>query len=199
MERYRSGFYVQLTTGREAAAGPARRGGVFGGAGFSGFTGLAGGFGRVANANTAGGGGTGAAGGAGAGQAGGFLGLLQTQQQLRNQEANVAALSDSLAQLQAAYDAGRIDRFQVDFGRQALYNARSQLLTSKTVYQNTQDNFKIALGLPPHLEFKIDDPMLEPFQLIDPVIPALQNQLTGALKLVSVRRSMVSVMCSISK
>lgn len=176
MERYRRGFYVNITTGRDAGQGPQRRGGVLG-AGLAGFTGLAGGFGRVGTQTNVGNN-TGATGGAGAGQAGGFIGLLQTQLQLRNQEANVAALADSLAQIQAAYDAGRIDRFQVDFSRQALFNARSQLLTAKTVFQNTQDNFKITLGLPPHLDFRIQDPLLAPFQLIDPAIPPLQNRLT---------------------
>lgn len=176
MERYRRGFYVNVTTGRDAGQGPQRRGGVLG-TGLSGFTGLAGGFGRVATQTNVGNTG-GTAGGAGAGQAGGFIGLLQTQLQLRNQEANVAALADSLAQIQAAYDAGRIDRFQVDFSRQALFNARSQLLTAKTTFQNTQDNFKITLGLPPHLEFRLQDPLLAPFQLIDPAIPPLQNRLT---------------------
>lgn len=177
MERYRGGFYMQVITGRDPGQGPSRRGGVLG-AGLTGFSGLSGGFGGVAtggiNQNAAG-----AAGGAGAGVAGGFIGLLQTQLQIRNQEANVAALADSLAQLQAAYDASRIDRFQVDFGRQALYNARSQLLTSKTNFQNTQDNFKITLGLPPNIEFQLDDPLLDAFELIDPIIPPLQNQLTA--------------------
>lgn len=177
MERYRRGFYVNITTGRDAGQGPQRRGGVLG-TGLNGFTGLAGGFGRVATQTNAAGNNTGASGGAGAGQAGGFIGLLQTQLQLRNQEANVAALGESLAQIQAAYDAGRIDRFQVDFSRQALFNARSQLLTAKTTFQNTQDNFKITLGLPPHLEFRLQDPLLAPFQLIDSAIPPLQNRLT---------------------
>lgn len=177
MERYRRGFYVNVTTGRDPGTGPQRRGGVLG-TGLNGFTGLAGGFGRVATQTNATGNNAGATGGAGAGLAGGFIGLLQTQLQLRNQEANVAALADSLAQITAAYDAGRIDRFQVDFSRQALFNARSQLLTAKTTFQNTQDNFKITLGLPPHLEFRLQDPLLAPFQLIDPAIPPLQNRLT---------------------
>jgi outer membrane protein TolC len=185
MERYRRGFYVNVTTGRDAGTGPQRRGGVLG-TGLSGFTGLAGGFGRVATqTNAANTGGT--AGGAGAGQAGGFIGLLQTQLQLRNQEANVAALADSLAQITAAYDAGRIDRFQVDFSRQALFNARSQLLTAKATFQTTQDNFKITLGLPPHLEFRLQDPLLSPFQLIDPAIPPLQNRLTDTQEVLGQR------------
>ncbi|MDX1962516.1 MAG: TolC family protein [Pirellulales bacterium] len=188
MERYRRGFYVQLVTGRDAGQGPSRRGGVFGGAGLSGFTGLGGGFGNVAtqgNINQQGG--TGAAGGAGAGTAGGFMGLLQTQMQINNQEANIAALAESLAQLQAAYDAGRIDRFQVDFGRQALFNARSQLLTARTNFQNLQDNYKITLGLPPDIEISLCDPLLDAFQLIDPAIPPLQNRITRTQELLGER------------
>ena len=53
--------------------------------------------------------------------------------------------------LQAAYDAGRIDRFQVDLARQALYNAQSQLLNSEAIYETTLDNFKLQHGLPPEL------------------------------------------------
>jgi outer membrane protein TolC len=181
MEQYRRGFYVNLVTGRDAGQGPQRRGGLLGGAGLSGFTGVgAGGFGQVGNIATgqqgAGGGGT--AGGAGAAQAGGYLGLLQDAQQIRNQEGTVAALADSLAQLDAAYEAGRIDKFQVDLARQALYNTRSQLMINRANYEAALDRFKALLGLPPHLELRIDDPLLSPFQLIDAAIPPLQNRLT---------------------
>ena len=64
------------------------------------------------------------------------MGLLQTAQIIRNQYSNIAALGDSVEQLQAAHDAGRIDRFQVDLARQALYNAQSQLLNSAAQYQD---------------------------------------------------------------
>ncbi|MEQ1830923.1 MAG: hypothetical protein ABL921_33560, partial [Pirellula sp.] len=43
-ERYKTGFYTTVTVGRQAEAGPTRRGGLFGGAGLQGFTGLGGGF-----------------------------------------------------------------------------------------------------------------------------------------------------------
>ncbi len=181
MEQYRRGFYVNIVSGRDAGQGPQRRGGLLGGAGLSGFTGVgAGGFGTVGNiANVQQGGAAGsAAGGAGAAQAGGYLGLLQDAQQIRNQEATVAALADSLAQLDAAYEAGRIDKFQVDLARQALYNTRSQLMINRANYEATLDRFKASLGLPPHLELRIDDPLLSPFQLIDAAIPPLQNRLT---------------------
>ena len=177
MERYRRGFFARIANGRDAGAGPQRRGGVLG-AGLTGFAGVgAGGFAGVGGGGGGGGGAGGVAGGAGAGQAGGFFGLLQQQQQISNREANLASLRDSLAQLEAAYEAGRIDRFQVDLAQQAVFNAQSQLLTTRAQFEQQFDNFKIILGLPPQLEMALNDTMLNRFRLIDPVFPPLQNRL----------------------
>jgi outer membrane protein TolC len=182
MERFRRGYYTEITTGRNAGQGPSRRGGFFGGAGLEGFTGVGGwGFGRVGGGFGGGGGDAGIAGGAGAARAGGFLGLLQNAQEIRNSRANVAALRDSAAQLEATYDAGRIDRFQVDLARQALYNAQSQLLISEAGYASQLDDFKIDLGLPPHLEVLISDPMLDQFNLIEPELTDLQTAVSESL------------------
>jgi hypothetical protein len=183
MEHYRRGFYLNVVTGRDPGQGPSRRGGVFGGAGLEGFTGVGvGGFGRV---GAAGGAqlvqGFGFTGGAGAQAAGGYIGLLQTAQIIRNQFANIAALGDSLEQLQAANDAGRIDRFQVDLARQALYNAQSQLLNSQNIYDDGLDNFKLQYGISPALDVKIADPMLDHFNLLDPELSALQIRVTEVL------------------
>jgi DNA-binding MarR family transcriptional regulator len=185
MERFRRNFYVSVLTGRDPGQGPSRRGGVFGGSGLEGFSGVGGGgFGRVGiigqggfgqGGQGGGGGGGGFTGGAGAQGAGGYLGLLQTAQVLRNQRSNVLALSDSVEQLQASYEAGRIDRFQVDLARQALYNAQSQLLTSEMFYQITLDSFKTSIGLPPELNVKIQDPLLDRLNLIDPTLEDLQQ------------------------
>ncbi len=179
MERFRKGFYVQVTTGRNAGTGPQRRGGFFGGSGLTGFTGVGGGgFGGVGNV-----GGGGFAGGAGAAQAGGYLGLLQDQQQIRNQEANVAGLRDSLAQLQATYNAGRIDRFQVDLALQALYNAQSRLLSTNAAYRASLDTFKVnQLGLPPDVPLETNDRLLEQFNLIDPQLTAIQDRVGEVLQ-----------------
>ncbi|MEK0425150.1 MAG: hypothetical protein RJB11_1241, partial [Planctomycetota bacterium] len=89
-ERYRTGFYTTVTVGRQAEAGPTRRGGLFGGAGLQGFTGLGGGFGTVGNVQNNAGGGAGFGGGGAVPQVGGFLGLVQNQLQIRNAEENVA-------------------------------------------------------------------------------------------------------------
>ncbi|QDU88256.1 Outer membrane efflux protein [Pirellulimonas nuda] len=178
MERYRRGFYLNVLTGRNAGQGPSRRGGFFGGAGLEGFTGVGGGgFGRVGQfGNFGGGGGQGFTGGAGAEAAGGYYGLLQSAQVLRNQLANVEALRESVEQLVATYDAGRIDRFQVDLARQALFNAQSQYLLARANYQSQFDNFKITLGLPPDIRLKLTDPMLEQFELRSAELVELQGE-----------------------
>ena len=175
MERFRRGFYTEIASGTDSGQGPSRRGGLQGGAGLEGFSGVgAGGFGRL---GAIGAGGTGGIGGTGAAQAGGFLGLLQTVQELRNQEANVTALRNSLASLQARYDAGgRVDFFQVELARQALYNAQSRLLTSRTTFESSLDQFKINMGLPPDTPIVLDDPILDRFQLLDTGLANAQTE-----------------------
>ena len=183
MEHYRRGFYLNVVTGNDPGQGPSRRGGFFGGSGLEGFSGVGGGgFGRVGEFGGGfGGQGFGFTGGAGAQQAGGYLGLLQTAQVIRNQYSNIAALGDSVEQLQAAYEAGRIDRFQVDLARQALYNAQSQLLNSEALYETALDNFKLQHGLPPGLPIDVSDPMLDHFNLLDSDLAALQIRVTDVL------------------
>ncbi|MCH8840842.1 MAG: TolC family protein, partial [Planctomycetes bacterium] len=187
MERFRRNFYVSVVTGRDPGQGPSRRGGILGGSGLEGFSGVGGGgFGRVGVRGDGfgqdGGGGGEFTGGAGAQGAGGFLGLLQTAQVLSNQRSNVVALRDSVEQLQASFEAGRIDRFQVDLARQALYNSQSQLLTSETFYQSTLDNFKTSIGLPPELNLKIEDPLLDRLKLLAPAMEEIQLQVSERLR-----------------
>ncbi len=178
MERFRRGFYMEIATGDDGGAGgPNRRGGLFGGSGLGGFTGIGGGFGRVGG----GGGGGGFAGGAGAAGAGGYLGILQTQRELRNAEANVASLQDGVELLEAFRQANRIDRFQVDLLRQALYNAQSQLLTAKARYQESLDSFKLRLGLPPELPIRVEGDFLDQFELLSPELIELQTAGTDVL------------------
>lgn len=179
MERFRREYYLNVVTGRGTSGGPRRRGGLLGGAGLANFAGV-----NLQVGNFGGGGfnnGGGGAGVAGAQSAGGYLGLLQTRQVLANQRANVAALRDSTLQLEASYDAGRIDRFQVDLARQALFNAQSQLLRAEADYETTLDNFKVDLGLPPDLVILVEDPLLDRFELLSPEVTELQENVAQVL------------------
>ena len=108
----------------------------------------------------------------------GFLGLVQDLQRIRNQEANVAKLNDSLLQLEAAFEAGRIgSRLQVDQARQALFNGQSRLLAAKSSYENRLDGYKIFLGLPPALDIKVVNDYIQSFRLTDSALVNLQDEI----------------------
>jgi outer membrane protein TolC len=157
MKQFQQAFYISTVAGRNLNDGPSR--------------------GRVAGAATVTAGTPSASLGGG-----GFLGLLQTQQQIRNREATVASLRDSLARLQAAFDAGRISsRLQVDQARQALYDGQSGLLTAYAGFESAVDAYKVSLGLPPDLPVVVRDPLLERFELVDPRMSALQSRVAAQL------------------
>ncbi len=178
MERFRRGFYMEVITGIDAGDGATRAGGVFGGSGLGGFTGVGGGgFGRIAQGGGGGGGTANFGGQTGAGLAGGYIGLLQQQKSIRNQETNVLQLSNSLVQFQEFARANRIDFLQVQQAEQALYNAQSALVNNKTEFENDLDAFKIQLGLPPQVDVDINDDMLAEFDLLDPAIETPQMEL----------------------
>jgi adenylate kinase family enzyme len=170
-ERYRRSFYLNIVIGRNTESNVQRSGGVFG-VGLGGFTGLGGGFAGL------GGGGGGFATGGGVAQAGGFFGLLQDQLQIRNREENIARLAENLLVLENTLvellttipdDPEEIirQRLQVAQARSALLNAQSQLLTQQAGYQASVDAFLSDLGLPPYICVRVDDPILERFELID--------------------------------
>ncbi|MCL4204348.1 MAG: TolC family protein [Pirellulaceae bacterium] len=183
MERYRRAFYVEILTGRDAGSGAARQGGVFG-AGLEGFTGLgSSAFGRLGTS------GSGFTGGTGAGQAGGFMGLLQSEQEIRNQQDNLNSLRSNyfrlLVNLQELMttvpeqsESIVRQRLQVAQARTAMLNAESRLLNSKTAYQSQLDAFKTTLGLPPDICVRVNDPMLEKVSLIDPKIRPVQDRVS---------------------
>ena len=162
LQQFQQGFFVNVITGRGNGPGPSL-GNNIGSAGLGLIAGIP-------------------SGRSGAPRAGGYLGLLENQQEIRNQVANIAALRDSLAQLEAAFDANRISsRLQVDQARQALLNAQSSLLTDTAAYETRLDAFKIRLGLPAELPLKIEDPLLDRFVLIDPNLTKIQDQVESIL------------------
>lgn len=137
LERFRRGFYLNVATGRTPGAGPNQAGNFLG------------------------------APAGGTANPGGFLGLLQTQQEIRIAEFNVRSLENVLEQFRQFFREERINLLQVRQAEQALYSAQQSLLISKVNYQNELDSFKLTLGLPPDLEIEIDDPFLSQFELID--------------------------------
>lgn len=152
LERFKQEFYVEVVAGRVATNAVNRN--------LVALSGILNGFSNTAF------------------QAGGYLGLLQALQDIRNQRSNIAALQSSVAQLDAFFVAGRIDFFQVELARQALFSAQSRLINSERNLETALDVFKVTMGLPPYLELTLDDKLIAPFQLVDPTIVPLQNLLT---------------------
>ncbi|GAA4434125.1 hypothetical protein GCM10023155_30980 [Bremerella cremea] len=148
MERFNQSFYLDIVAGRGLTPGPRPGGGLPG-------TGPNGSFG-----------------------VGGYYGLLQRQQTIRNQESNIASLRSSLSQLEAFFEAGRIDSFQVELTRQSLFQTQSSLLSNKTQLANSLDQFKIDMGLPPELNVAMErDNFFDQFNLIDPAFTPVTNKL----------------------
>ena len=202
-ERYRRSFYLNITLGRGIESQPRRAGGVFG-VGLQGFTGLGGGF-----AGLGGGGGFGGGGGGGVPQAGGFMGLLQDQLQIRNLEENIARLSENQLVLEDTLiemlttipddpEAIVRQRLQVAQQKSALLNAQSQLVSRQAAFQASIDSFMSDLGLPPYLCARIEDPLLERFELIDRDLRSRREELiemrsrVGELNLALLNESEIS-------
>jgi hypothetical protein len=163
MDQYQRGFYVRMVAGRNGGDGPVRSA-MGGGAGLGVISGTP-------------------SGRTGAPRADGFLGLLEEQQRIRNLEANVARLRESLDQISAAFDAGRISsRLQVDQARQALFNSQSSLLASRAAYRTRVDAFKLEMGLPPSLEVVLKDGLLERLSTSNPGAIDLDRRITGILR-----------------
>ena len=162
MDQFRQGFFVEVVAGRNSGDGPLRRGDV-GQAGLGLIAGLP-------------------AGRSGAAPVGGYIGVLQEQQQIRNRIGNLAALRDSIIQLDALFEAGRLqNRLQVDQTRQAYYNAQSNLLSSKAGYASRVDTFKMNLGLPPSIPLTVSDPLIDRFNLIDVSLTQVQDSVNATL------------------
>jgi hypothetical protein len=168
MEQFQSGFYVRTISGRNSGEGPTRSVSV----GASGLGIIAGNpSGRAGTPNS-----------------GGFLSLLETQQRILNQESNVARLRESLDQLSAAFNAGRISsRLQVDQARQALYSAQSSLLSSKAAYQTQLDSYKVELGLPPEIPIAVRDPLIDRYKATDASATELDRKLAALLSAIRTR------------
>jgi len=152
LQRFHHGFYLQTVSGRNPGPGPST-----GGLGVSSFA-------------PGGGGGV-----------GGFLSLLEEQLRIRNQKANVAGLRNSFDQVNEFYQVGRINRTQVDQIVQSLYSSQITLLSTTASYEDQLDTYKVSLGLPPQLEVQIEDPLLRPFNLIDPELIAIQEAVSSRL------------------
>ncbi len=124
------------------------------------------------------------------GGAGGYLGLLQTQLQIRNQEENIARQTeflllqqDNLIELLTKIpdDSGQIisERLQIAQAQSRLLTSQTSLVNQQTNYRRALDAFMRDLGLPPYICAQLQDPILDQFQLIDRELLLRREQLSS--------------------
>ncbi len=107
---------------------------------------------------------------------GGYLDLLLQLQSIRNFEANLKSQEQNLRMHEALYAAGSVSGLSLDQAFQGYQGARLALLQAQTGLENAFDAFKITLGLPPGIPIRLDDALLNPFQLNAPELTGLQEE-----------------------
>ena len=85
-----------------------------------------------------------------------YFRLLQQQNQIRIEEANLKNLELNLERNMALQEAGKLAQLQVDQNRQSVLASQARLLQERESFKTALDNFKILLGLPVEAEIRLD-------------------------------------------
>jgi outer membrane protein TolC len=107
---------------------------------------------------------------------GGYLSLLLQVQTIRNQQTNLEGQSQNLKLHEELFRGGKKSIVQVDQAFQGYQAARATIVQGETILQNSLDQFKILLGLPPRIPIELDDAVLNPFVLADPKLEMLRDE-----------------------
>jgi outer membrane protein TolC len=105
----------------------------------------------------------------------GYLGLVGALQSIRNQEINVKSTKRNLDIYEAENRAGFLSILERDTVAQQYQTALATLLSLQAGLQTQLDAFKINLGLPTELEVRIDDSILDQFELTDERLDAMRD------------------------
>ena len=89
--------------------------------------------------------------------ASGYYRVLQLAQQLRNAIENERRLDLNSRRADMMFDAGRMQRIQVDQARTDLLKAGDSVVGARKNFQAQLDAFKILIGLPPEARVVVDD------------------------------------------
>jgi outer membrane protein TolC len=86
--------------------------------------------------------------------------LLQLEDEVKNQEENVANLEELSARNRALAEAGRLSAIEFGQARQNELRSNNDLLSARQRYDDARDAFKFFLGLPVQAEVPIDQAAL---------------------------------------
>ncbi len=106
-----------------------------------------------------------------------YLNLLNQVQSIRNSRVNIDSLQLYLVEHKELLARKMVSQIQVDQIFQEYQNARLALLASEQTLTASMDQFKFQLGLPPWVQLKIDETVLEQFELADANMNQLQSRM----------------------
>jgi hypothetical protein len=110
----------------------------------------------------------------------GYFPTLLRQAQLENEIQNQQALEALFDRYQAYVEGNIVSPLQADQVDQDRQSARTRVLESAVRYNDAVDQFKIQLGLPPHLPLRLDTtpilPLREQMQRYEAVILSYRNE-----------------------
>lgn len=105
----------------------------------------------------------------------GYYGLLGQVQSIRNTRTNLTSLELNLREHQELLAQKAVSQIQVDQVFQDYQNGRLSLLSAEQSLADSLDQFKFLLGLPPWVDVRIDEALLQPFELNTPELLGLQE------------------------
>jgi outer membrane protein TolC len=111
----------------------------------------------------------------------GYLQLLNQLQQVRNTESNLKSTKLNLDQYEQEVAAGFRSQLEVDQLALTYQQNQTLLLSSQAGLQSTLDAFKVALGLPTELEIRLDDTVLDQFELNDERLTTIRTRIDALL------------------
>jgi outer membrane protein TolC len=106
-----------------------------------------------------------------------YLNLLSQTQGVRNQKDNLKTQEETLRLHKALYEAGKVSQVKVEQVDLSLQTAQFSLVQAEISLEAAEDNYKLLLGLPPSMPIRLDESLLAPFELSDPVLTKLQTEL----------------------
>jgi outer membrane protein TolC len=90
-----------------------------------------------------------------------YLRVLAAAQRVRNEEKNLASLTEARRRNEALAEAQRTTEVQVDQTRQDELRARNRVVVQRNNFLNLLDSFKNTLGIPVDLELKLAESELD--------------------------------------
>ncbi len=103
-----------------------------------------------------------------------YLNLLLQKQAIRNLQANLKGQELNYQFNQELFLGGKASVVQVDQSFNRFLSSKQAITDAEASLQNSLDNFKIQMGLPPRLSVDLDDSILNQFQLTSPELDELQ-------------------------